>query len=360
MSVLTPTSRVRAYAPPRSAYEVDLRLDANEGRQPPPELLASAAARAARRVPRYPTTAPLENVLAARLGIDPARVVVTAGGDDALDRICRAFLAPGKRAVMTSPTFEMIPRAARAVGAAVTEVAWWDGPFPVEGIVRSIDGDVSVIFVVTPNNPTGATATAADVRAIATAAPGAAVCVDLAYTEYAAVDITREVLSLPNVVVVRTLSKAWGLAGLRVGYAAGDVGLMKALRSVGAPYPASALSLEVAAAWLAAGEAFMRESVATVRDERRVMTSLLRSLGVGVIDSQANFVLARLGDADEAWEIADALARRRRIGVRRFPRALELGRCLRISCPCDAEGFERLQAGLRDVLAERPVKGATT
>jgi histidinol-phosphate aminotransferase len=291
--------------------------------------------------------------------MDAPRVVVTAGGDDALDRVCRAFLAPGRRAVTTSPTFEMIPRAARAVGAAVTEVAWWEGPFPVGDVVRSIDEAVSVIFVVTPNNPTGSVATAEDVRMIAEAAPGAVVCVDLAYTEYAAVDLTTVVLSLPNVVVVRTLSKAWGLAGLRVGYAAGNAGLIDALRAAGGPYPASALSLEVAAAWLGAGEAFMRESASMVRAERTAMAALLRERGVGVIDSQANFVLARFADADEAWEIADALARCHGIGVRRFPRDGALGNCLRISCPCDADAFARLRRGLGDVLSPSRSKGVT-
>src|SRR5690606_3994032 len=111
-------------------------------------------------------------------------------------------------------------------------------------------------------------------------------CVDLAYTEYADVDLTPEVLRLPNVVAVRTMSKAWGLAGLRVGYGVGPLELVSDACAAGGPYPASALSLAVASRWLETGETFVRESVRLTRTERATLGTLLRSLGVHVIDSQ--------------------------------------------------------------------------
>lgn len=339
--------RIPAYAPPASPFPVDLRLDANEGRPPTRQMLQNAATGVMTDVNLYPSTAPLHAMLAARLDVSPDRVVVTGGGDDALDRVCRAFVAPGSRAVMTSPTFEMIPRAARACGAEVREIPWWRGPFPTRQIIGEIDERTSLVVMVSPNNPTGAAACVDDLRAISRAAPAAVVCVDLAYTEYADVDLTAEALALPNTVIVRTLSKAWGLAGLRIGYAAGSATLVHAVRSAGGPYPVSAPALTIARQWLTEGESFMRASVDRVRIERRLLATLLNGSAVEVLDSEANFVMARFNNA---WDVADRLAERHGIGVRRFPRQTTLSDYLRITCPCDSSTFERLARALTDVL----------
>jgi histidinol-phosphate aminotransferase len=339
-----------AYAPPLSRYAVDLKLDANEGRPPPAALLAPAAAAALAGVHRYPNALPLEARLARSLALDPACVLVTAGGDDALDRVCRAFLTTGRGAVMTTPTFEMIPRAVRAIGADLIELPWWDGPFPTRDVIARIDNRTGIVFVVSPNNPTGNIASADDLRTISAAAPEALLCVDLAYTEYADADLTRIALSLPNAVIVRTLSKAWGLAGLRVGYAAGPRPLIDRLRMAGGPFPTSTISLALADAWLDAGTDFMADTVRATRVERDALARLLRSLGVNVINSHANFVLAGFASPDAASTLADTLARDHRIGVRRYPPTSPLSCHLRITCPCDAASFNRLTAALRDAL----------
>ncbi len=334
------------YAPPRSDHAIDLKLDANEGRPPPASLLDAVSFAGIEALRRYPSTFDLERRIAERLGVPAERVVVTAGGDDAIDRFCRAFLAPGRSAVMTAPTFEMIPRYARAAGAEIVPIPWPQGAFPTTAFVQALHGGAATAFVVTPNNPTGAVATADDIREICGAAGERPVCVDLAYTEYADVDLTPVALSLPNAVIVRTFSKAWGLAGIRVGYAVAPAALAAALRHAGGPYAVAGPSLAIAAAWLEQGAAYVRESVAMARRERTALAELLRSCAVDAVDSQANFVMARFPNA---WDVADRLAERG-IGVRRFPRAGPLADCLRISCPCHAPSFERLTAALRAVL----------
>lgn len=335
------------YAPPRSNHAIDLKLDANEGRQPPPALLAELAAIGADAVRRYPSTLALERLLADRLGVAPAQVAVTAGGDDALDRICRAFITPGARALMTTPTFEMIPRYAAAARAKLLEVPWEDGPFPTDAFIAARRRDPAIAFIVTPNNPTGAAATADDITAITRSAPDRLLCIDLAYTEYADVDLTPIALVEPNVVIVRTFSKAWGLAGLRVGYAVGPEPLIARVRSAAGPYPVAGPSLAIAAAWLDRGNAFMRETVTISRRERTALRDLLGEHGIQTPASQANFVLARFSDA---WAVADRLAERG-VGVRRFPRPGPLSDALRITCPCDAADLDRLAAALRAILA---------
>jgi histidinol-phosphate aminotransferase len=333
------------YAPPRSAHPIDLKLDANEGRRPPAELLSSITDISPDLLRRYPSTLAIERSLADRLGVAPEQVAVTAGGDDALDRLCRAFLTPGSRALMTTPTFEMIPRYAAAARAKCLEVRWESGPFPTAAFIAARRRNPPLSFIVSPNNPTGAAATADDIASIARAAPELPLCVDLAYTEYADADLTPTALAEPNVVIVRTLSKAWGLAGLRVGYAVGPEALISRVRSASGPYPVSGASLAIAAAWLERGETFMRETVGITRRERTALRTLLGDLGVQTVASQANFVLARFPDA---WRTADRLAERA-IGVRRFPRPGPLADALRITCPCDDASFDRLAAALRDV-----------
>jgi histidinol-phosphate aminotransferase len=326
------------YAPSRHPAPIDLKLDAGEGDTDAmmgidPALLS-----------RYPNARPLEAMLARAHGLAPEQVVVTAGADDALDRACRACLGPGREIVLPVPTFEMLNRYPVFVGATVREVPWPEGPYPVDEVLAAVGPDTAMIAVVTPNNPTGAVATAADLRRLSSEAPHALLLVDLAYTEFADEDLTPVALSLPNALVTRTLSKAWGLAGLRVGYALGPARYVDWLRRVGNPYAASTLSLAVAERAVAQGERAMRARVATIRAERNALSSCLEELGVCSPRSQGNFVLARSG----GW-LRDALASLG-IGVR-----LLGGDLLRITCPGDAAHFARLMSAVRAALAPEAI-----
>lgn len=344
-ATVRPATRVaglRRYERAAQPRPIDLFLDANEGVAPPMEELGVAAASADTRVQRYPSAAALERELATTLGIDAPRVLVTAGGDDALERICRATLEPGTEAVLTRPTFEMIGRYVHLAGGAVVDTPWIEGPFPTDAVIACIGDRTRAIFVVTPNNPTGGVATSADLQRLSEAAGEAPLVVDLAYTEYADEDLTAAALALPNTVIVRTFSKAWGLAGLRVGYAAGSPEIIGWLRDVGQPYAASGLSLEIARRWARTGRTHVDVGVARVRRERTLLTETLAALGAKPISTQANFVLARFPDA--GW-VADALAGLG-IAVRGYASG-DLRGCLRITCPGDDAGFSRLTAGLR-------------
>lgn len=341
-------SGVDAYAPPSRPAHVDLILDSNEGPRPPRAWLDAALVDPA-LAQRYPDARPLEALLAARVGVDAERVIVTAGGDDAIDRLCRAFLEPGRELLHTEPTFTMIPRGARLAGASAVGVPWDTGPFPLATMLGAIGPRTSVIAVVSPNNPTGAVASADDLCALSEAAPDAVLLVDLAYTEFADEDLTGAALALPNAVVVRTFSKAWGLAGLRVGWAAGPSGVIRALRAAGAPFAVPGPSLAAAARAMETGETEMRRSVDRVRAERRALTDRLRALGACPRASQANFVLADLDQAEWTWSALRSLG----ISVRRFERDPALARSLRITCPGDASAMFRLGAALEAALAPR-------
>lgn len=334
---------VRRYAVPRPACPMDLYLDGNEGAVPPDALVDALRSAMPGAVRSYPSAADLERAFAARLHVAPERVLVTAGADDAIDRLCRALVGDGREVILPEPTFEMIARYARIAGGTIVPVPW-RGAWPVEGVIGAVTERTALVVAVSPNNPTGAAVPLADVARVAAAAPHAVVLLDHAYVEFADGDPTAEALRLPNVVVTRTLSKAWGLAGLRVGYVAGPAEVIGWLRTAGAPYAVAGPSLLLAAARLADGDADVAAFVGRVRGERERLEALLAGLGAEVAPSQANFVFARVRDA--LW-LRDALAGLG-ISVRMFPGREDLAGAVRITCP--GGPVERVEAALRAAL----------
>lgn len=327
--------QIPAYSVPRATVPTDLRLDANEGATPSADLLAAAGLPAAWR--RYPSTAELEGDLAARFGLDPTQVLITAGADDALDRVCRSVLRPGDNAVFPEPGFVVMRRWIELADATVTSVPWPDGPYPTDAVLAAVDDRTRLVVVTSPNNPTGGVIDADGLRRIAHALPDRLVLLDCAYAEFADQDLTQVGLELPNVVVIRTFSKAWGLAALRVGWAMGRPEVIGWLRSAGLPYPAAGPSLAMARAALGDPQRVDR-FVARVRKERDRLVSALDAAGARPQRSQANFVLARVDDPitwrDRFAELG--------IAIRAFPGAPGLEDAVRIACPGDPASFDRL------------------
>lgn len=336
-----------AYSVPRHPAPLDLLLDGIGGLPSPPDLFMRLQdADPDALVRSYPDARVLSDRLADQLGLPRARVLVTAGGDDALDRACRAFLCPGRSIVLPVPTFEMIPRYARWAGATIREVPWPGGDWPFDAVLAAVDDTTTLVAVVSPNNPTGQVVTAERLRALSAALPDVLLLVDLAYVEFADEDLTSVVAELPNAVAFRTMSKAWGLAGLRVGYAVGPEPVIAALRVAGNPYPVSGPSLHLAAKRLDHDQDSSAAYVASVRAERDGLTALLRGLGVDAQRSQANFVFARSPRAD--W-LRDGLAGLG-IGVRGWPGHETLADAVRVNIPGDAATTARLHHAVKAVL----------
>ena len=325
-----------------------LRLNSNEGVSASPELLADLAGADIELLRRYPDVAPLEQTLAAMFGVGAERVIVTAGADEAIDRICRAYLEPGRTLLLPDPSFDMFDRFAALANGEVTRVPWTADAFPADAFESQIDARTAVIAIVSPNNPTGGVATLADVRRVAAKAPNALILLDHAYVEYADHDLTFGVSDLANVVVVRTLSKAWGLAGCRIGYAVGEASVIAVLRAAGGPYPVAGPSIALALARLRNGAASLRPHVTRIREERAALSAQLAARGVRVRASQANFVLADFGTrASFVW----AALRGQNVLVRDFPGRPSLEGQLRITLPGDSRDFSQLSEALDLALA---------
>lgn len=336
------------YSKPRLEGHGLLRLDSNEGPLPLRALLAELAGADPEMLRRYSDAAVLEAALAARLGVAAERVIVTAGADEAIDRACRAFLDRGHTLVLPDPTFELFERFAALAGGEVQRVPWRAGPFPGDAFLDRFDARTAMVVVVSPNNPTGSVATLADVRRLAAAAPHALLLLDLAYVEYADDDLTPGVLDLPNALVVRTFSKAWGLAGCRVGYAIGSPYVVSVLRAAGGPYSVASPSVALALRQLQYGEDSLLAHVAQVREERKLLTARLASRGLAPVASQGNFVFADFGP--RAALVCAAFAA---LGVlvRDFPLRPGVETGLRITLPGDPAQFQRLCRAIDTVLS---------
>jgi histidinol-phosphate aminotransferase len=350
-SSLRPVPKVagtEAYNGPRTLGPIDLHLDGNEGAEPTDWLFKESREHGPELRGCYPSATALEALLATRHGVSPEQVIVTAGGDDALDRICQAFLEPGGEIILGEPGFEMIKRYAKLAGGSLISEPWAPGTrFPRDKMAAAINEKTSLFTIISPKNPTGATASAEDLHYLTALAPKALLLIDLAYIEFANEDLTQTVLSLPNAVAVRTVSKAWGLTGLRVGYALGSAELIGWLRSAGAPHSVSAPSLAMAEARLEKEDDEQSLFVARIKSERRELEEELRGLGAEPFRSQGNFVLARFHNAP--W-IRDALAGLG-IAVRIFPERPALKNMLRITCPGNRTDFNRLIRAFHSILS---------
>jgi histidinol-phosphate aminotransferase len=349
-SLLPLVATARGYAPVRHPAPCDLDLSGTELPPVDPSLVARALAGAAGLVGRYPSTATLAERLADRHGVAVDRVLVTDGTDDALERAFRVTLAPGRRVVLTSPTFEMLPRYARLTGAELLEVPWPDERFPLGALQMALADARGAVAIVSPNNPTGAVATGEELRQLASAAPEVLVIVDQAYIEFADDDPMPGLLDLPNLLFTRTFSKAWGLPGLRIGAAIGAAPVIDAMRRVAPPYAVSVASLEVALAVLDAGDGPILQRAAELAVRRERLFDTLATLGTDPVHSQADFVATASPRAP--W-LRDALAGLG-IAVRWLPTAPSGGR-MRIAAPWRAEDADRLDSALETAAAPQAI-----
>ena len=336
----------QAYQPPSFESQIDLDLSRNEG-SPTITEIGLGADEIAALTSRYPSTTDLREVLAGRHGLGPDRVLVTAGGDDAL---FRCFLSvAGSSVVATTPSFEMIRRYTAQLETPLIEVPWWEGDFPVAGFLKEAEASPGMGVVVSPNNPTGNAIDQADLRKVAEAYP--LLVLDAAYTEFADEDLTMVALEMGNVVVVKTLSKAFGLAGLRIGYLLGSAEAVVALSGYGSPYAVSSLSAALARRVLDQPSTAVASRVAEVTANRERLGASLDRLGVKPLPSQANFVLATETDPDWLVPAAASLG----VGLRRFEDRPELRRSVRITVPGEERDLVRLEETLRSVLSPQAV-----
>jgi histidinol-phosphate aminotransferase len=254
-------------------------------------------------VARYPdgNGYDLKSALSERLGVTREQIVLGNGSNDVLEMAARAFLAPGVSAVYSQYAFAVYPLAVQAAGARGIEVPARDWGHDLPAMLKAIEPDTRVVFIANPNNPTGTLATPAELAAFLAAVPeDVAVVLDEAYYEFLPSDLRGDSLALlgahPNLIVTRTFSKAYGLAGLRVGYALCNPEVVSLLNRVRQPFNVSNLA-QAAAVSAMEDTTFLEECLAINAAGMVQLTEGLRKLGVEFIPSHGNFVCCRVGDA---------------------------------------------------------------
>ncbi|WP_046971455.1 histidinol-phosphate transaminase [Dyella japonica] len=327
-------------------------LNANESAWAPPgdgELACN----------RYPDPQPaaLVDALARLYGVRPSQLLVGRGSDEAIDLLVRAFCRAGEDAIaIQPPTFGMYAVSAQIQNAGVVTVPLQsDFTLDVDAVLAAITPAVKLVFVCTPNNPTGQLVPLRDVVRLAQALTDRALLVvDEAYIEFSdAPSATSLVNQFDNLAVLRTLSKAWALAGARIGSLVANEDVIGLLRRIIAPYPLPRPCVALAMQALAdEGQAAARAHIAIVRAQRERMASALAAMpGVReVLPSQANFLAIRHDDAAAVYQRLRGAG----ILVRDIQRYPQLGDALRITIGLPEENdrvLDVLQQMAADVAA---------
>ncbi|MGY1988307.1 histidinol-phosphate transaminase [Blastococcus sp. SYSU DS0669] len=299
-----------------------VKLASNEVAFPPLPAVVEAVNTAVAGTNRYPDNGAvvLTGALAERYGVDPAQVATGCGAVAICQELAQAYNDPGTSMAFAWRSFEMYPLLARVAGARAVQVPLVPGrpggspdTHDLEALAAALDDSTRLVFVCNPNNPTGTAVHRAELERFLDAVPAETLVVlDEAYREFVTDPRVPDGVELmrgrPNVAVLRTFSKAWGLAGLRVGYLlAEDPAVAEAVRKTHLPFSVGMVAQAAAVAALAS-EDEVRARCAAVVAERERLTAALRDRGLEVSDSQANFVWLPTGE--RTAELAAALESR--------------------------------------------------
>jgi len=283
------------YHPPLAGRDA-LRLDFNENtNSPSPRVFAKLQKLTSEGLTIYPERQPVERIVATHFGLEVDQVLLTNGVDEAIHLMACAFLDEGDEALICTPTFFMYDVSVSMMTSGLRKVQTDDTlAFPFERFLAAITPKTKLIIVASPNNPTGAIVSREHLLAIAAAAPQAVLMVDEAYFHFHGETTLGDVGSVPNLIVARTFSKAYGLANLRIGMVVGDARLIGFLRKVSSPYNVNGVALAVLPAALA-DEDYLNWYILQVHQGRERVFVALEELGVRTWPSASNFILMDIG-----------------------------------------------------------------
>jgi histidinol-phosphate aminotransferase len=293
--------RMKEYHPPVVDRD-GLRLDFNENTLAcSPRVLEVLQKITAADLTRYPERGTVEASVADALGVSPADVLLTNGVDEAIHVLCQAFLDRGDAMLLPVPTYTMYEVYGSAAEAEMNAVPAGEGfRFPLEAMLQAIRARTRLIAIANPNSPTGAAVARDAIVKVAESAPHAVVLVDEAYYHFFGETVLDLIGKVPNLVVARTFSKAYGLAGLRLGALIAAEETMQWLRRVISPYSVNQIALACLPTALQ-DRAYLDWYVAEVKASRTELALTLREFGLEHWPSEANFILTRIGSKHKAF-----------------------------------------------------------
>ena len=321
------------YHPPLAGRDA-LRLDFNENTfSPSPSVFQKLQKLTAEGLTIYPEREPVERIVAKHFGIERDQVLLTNGVDEAIHLVACTFLEQGDEALICTPTFFMYDVSIGLMTAGLIRVQSDDSfQFPLDRFLAAITPKTKLIIVASPNNPTGTTVTREHLLTIAAAAPQAVLMVDEAYFHFHGETTLGDIGAIPNLIVARTFSKAYGLANLRIGMLAGDARLISFIRKVSSPYNVNGVALAVLPDAVA-DDAYVNWYADQVRIGRERIFEALMDLGVKTWPSAANFILMDIGAKHH--ELCAAMRNR---GVLLRDRSADPG----------CEGYVRITVGIEE------------
>ena len=337
MKVRLPVRRAilerKTYEPPGEGRSDKLRLDFNENTAGcSPAVLRALAKLTPRLLAMYPEYQQSTKRLARHFGVAPDEVLLANGGDDALRVFFDTFVDPAGSILICEPTFPMYRYYAEIVGARVVTLRYsMQMEFPLDAALSALRNKPRVMFIANPNNPTGTLLHASSIRKILRAAPHTAVVIDEAYAEFSRVTVVPWIRRHPNLFVVRTFSKAAGLAGLRLGAVIANQSSLALLRRAMPPFPVNLAALAAAEAAVADRGA-IRRYVRDIAETLEWFGTQLARIAVRTFPSAGNFLLADFGPTGPAL----------------FRKLEKQGILLRERSREIAPGFVRITIGTRD------------
>jgi histidinol-phosphate aminotransferase len=321
LSLATPGVRgLTPYVPGKPVEELErelgvknaIKLASNENPLGPSPKALAAILKALPDIARYPDGGgfALKRALAAKLNIASEQITLGNGSSDVIEFAARIFVTPGDEVVFSQHAFAMYPILTQSIGGRAVEVPARDWGHDLDAMARAVTAKTRLVFVTNPNNPTGTWFDRATLLRFLRAVPSRAIVVlDEAYFEYVEHPDYPDGLTLldefPNLIVARTFSKVYGLAGLRVGYSVSSAAIADLLNRVRLPFNVNSLALVAAEAALADDE-HLRKTVQLNRDGMRQLEDEFRDLKLSFISSAGNFVCVEVGDAKR---VNDALLR---------------------------------------------------
>ncbi len=350
MKVRASISKLQVYSPPIEAREEEglLLLDFNESTIPPSKHVLEAlhAAVDSASLQRYPAYGDLPQRLAEYIGVSVAQVLLTNGCDSAIQRVCTALLREGDEAIFPQPSFFVIESSILATGAKLNAPAYTgkDMGFPIEAMLAAITPKTKLIAVVNPNNPTGTLAKVAQIEVLLKAAPHAAVMVDETYFEFCGVSVLGLLPKYDNLIVLRSFSKAMGIAGLRLGCAVSNPAFIQELYKLRIPYDVNRMAAAAGRALLLHLEpwqAYVRE---VMEEAKPMVEQFFSQSAVPYVKGAANFMLVRPHNVNQALQVLQEQ------GVLVRPQAKLIQGWLRVSMGT-VEKMKRFVDAYRHVLA---------
>ncbi len=293
--------RMHEYHPPLAGRD-GLRLDFNENTlAPSPRVQAALRNIAADSLTKYPERGHVERIVAQHFGLATESVLLTNGVDEAIHLVCETYLEPQDEVIVVTPTFSMYTLYAEMTGATVRSIQAGNTlQFPYKQVQEAIHPGTRLIMIASPNNPTGAVVDSGLLLELAESAPQAALLVDEAYFHFHGESVLAETKTVTNLIVARTFSKAYGLAGLRIGLLAGHPDAMRYVRKVSSPYNVNSIALECLPEALA-DEAYIGWYAEQIRQSRTLAEQALARLKVPYWQSHANFILMKIGSRHKAF-----------------------------------------------------------